>query len=107
MVRPWTHLASPLGPGSQDGRGFELADISNAMVRLYKEQFGRPTKASTHYAGRDILVATLEHSLTPAEHNMAAMGEVQRLRELRMFFQHAERGPVQDGDRGHHRAQGP
>jgi len=68
----------------------ELSEISNAMVRLYKEQFGRgPTKAATHYAGPDCLISTLEHSLTPAERNMAALGEHQRLRDVRLFFQHA------------------
>jgi uncharacterized protein YbcI len=64
--------------------------ISNEMVRIYKEQFGRgPTKARTDYAGPDAIVATLEDSLTPAERNMAAMGEHQRLRDVRMFFQYA------------------
>ena len=60
------------------------------MVRLYKELFGRgPTKARTNYAGSDTLVATIENSLTPAERNMIDLGEDQRVREIRMFFQHA------------------
>jgi len=60
------------------------------MVRLYKEQFGRgPTKARTHFAGPDTIVATLQDSLTPAERNLAALGENQRLRDVRMFFQYA------------------
>jgi uncharacterized protein YbcI len=67
-----------------------LMQISNEMVRIYKEQFGRgPTKARTDYAGPDVIVATLEESLTPAENNMAKMGEHQRLRDVRMFFQYA------------------
>jgi uncharacterized protein YbcI len=70
--------------------GVLLSRISNAMVGLYKEQFGRgPTKTWTHYAGPDCIIATLEHSLTPAERNMAALGEHQRLRDVRLFFQHA------------------
>jgi uncharacterized protein YbcI len=74
---------------SGGGRGVEAADLSNAMVKLYKEQFGRgPTKTHTHYAGEDILITTLEDSLTPAERKMAEMGEHQRLRDIRMFFQH-------------------
>jgi uncharacterized protein YbcI len=78
------------GPGDLDHRGVELARVSNAMVGLYKEQFGRgPTKTMTHYAGPDCLVSTLENSLTPAERNMAALGEHQRLRDVRLFFQHA------------------
>ena len=72
-----------------DGQSVQMA-ISNAMVRLYKEQFGRgPTKARTNFAGSDVLISTLEDSLTPAERNMAAMGEHQRLRDTRMFFQYA------------------
>ena len=64
--------------------------VSNAMVRIYKIQFGRgPTKARTNFAGPDTLVCTLEDTLTPAERNMARMGEHQRLRDVRLFFQHA------------------
>ena len=71
-------------------RGAALASISNEMVRLYKENFGRgPTKASTKWAGGDILVTTLEDTLTPAERKMVEMGEHQRLRDTRMFFQYA------------------
>jgi uncharacterized protein YbcI len=72
-----------------EGQSVGLA-VSNAMVRLYKEQFGRgPTKAATHYAGPDCLISTLENSLTPAERTMVALGEHQRLRDVRLFFQHA------------------
>jgi uncharacterized protein YbcI len=67
-----------------------LLDVSNEMVRLYKEQFGRgPTKARTDWAGPDLLVCTLRESFTPAERNLARMGEHQRLRDVRTFFQHA------------------
>src|SRR5436305_3572755 len=64
--------------------------ISNEMVRLYKEQFGRgPTKARTNWAGPDALAVILEDTLTPAERSLVKMGEHQRLRDLRMFFQYA------------------
>ncbi len=67
-----------------------MLEISNAMVRLYKEAFGRgPTKARAQFAGQDILVVILESSLTVAERNLVAMGEHQRLREARLFFQYA------------------
>jgi uncharacterized protein YbcI len=66
------------------------AEISREMVRLYKEQFGRgPTKAKTDFAGPDVLVCTLEDSFTPAERRLAEMGEHQRLRDTRLYFQHA------------------
>lgn len=66
------------------------AEISREMVRLYKEQFGRgPTKARTEFAGPDIVICTLEHTLTPAEQSLVQMGEHQRLRDTRLYFQHA------------------
>jgi uncharacterized protein YbcI len=67
-----------------------LLEASNAMVKLYKEQFGRgPTQARAAWAGDDMLVVTLEDTLTPAERNLVNMGEHGRLRETRMFFQYA------------------
>ena len=76
--------------GHSDRQGLELQEVTNAMVRLYKELFGRgPTKARSHYAGPDTLLATIENSLTAAERNLVALDEHQRVREVRMFFQHA------------------
>jgi uncharacterized protein YbcI len=73
-----------------DGQPSPRADIFREMVRLYKEQFGRgPTKARTEFAGPDIVVCTLEDNFTPAERRLAEMGEHQRLRDTRLYFQHA------------------
>jgi uncharacterized protein YbcI len=73
-----------------DHRQSVLSEISKEMVRLYKEQFGRgPTKARTNFAGPDIVISTLEESFTPAEQKLADMGEHQRLRDTRLYFQHA------------------
>ena len=67
-----------------------MLELANAMVRLYKEAFGRgPTKARALMAGPDTLVVMLENSLTVAERNMVRLGEHERLRESRLFFQHA------------------
>jgi uncharacterized protein YbcI len=67
-----------------------LSEISREMVRLYKEQFGRgPTRARTNFAGPDIVVCTLEDTYTPAEARLVEMGEDQRLRDLRLYFQYA------------------
>jgi uncharacterized protein YbcI len=65
-----------------------LQDVSNAMVALHKEQFGRgPTKAQSHLAGADALLCVMEDALLPAERKMVEMGEQQRVRDTRMFFQ--------------------
>lgn len=70
--------------------GSVLQEISFELGRLYKEQFGRgPTKVRTNWAGPDMVVCVLEDTLTPAEKNLVRMGEHERLRETRLFFQHA------------------
>jgi uncharacterized protein YbcI len=67
-----------------------LSQISNEMVRIYKDQFGRgPTTARAAWCGDDILTVILEDTFTPAERNLVKMGEHERLRETRMFFQYA------------------
>jgi uncharacterized protein YbcI len=67
-----------------------LMEVSNAMVRLYKEYFGRgPTAARASWGGENLLTVVLEGTLSPVERNMVKLGEHQRLRETRMFFQYA------------------
>lgn len=83
-----------LDPQRQDGSEFESlrAEISREMVRLYKELFGRgPTKARTEFAGPDIVICSLENTFTPAERSLADLGEHQRLRDTRLYFQYATR----------------
>jgi uncharacterized protein YbcI len=75
---------------ARDESGTMLSVMSNEMVALYKTQLGRgPTKARTDWAGADVLIVTLEDSLTPAEHRLVEIGEHARLRETRTFFQYA------------------
>jgi uncharacterized protein YbcI len=77
-------------PTQSEQRSNMTLEISNAMVSLYKKQFGRgPTKTRTRFCGDDMIVVILEDTLTPAERNMVKMGEHQRLRDLRMFFQYS------------------
>jgi uncharacterized protein YbcI len=76
----------------EDGQQSILADISREMVRVYKDQFGRgPTRARTQWAGTDVLITLLEDTLTPVERRLITMGEHQRVRDMRMFFQYASR----------------
>jgi uncharacterized protein YbcI len=76
-----------------DRRLSTLAEISREMVRIYKVQFGRgPTRARTAFAGPDLVVCTLEDTLTPVERKMADAGDHERLRDLRSYFQHITEG---------------
>src|SRR5829696_3043829 len=77
-------------PTPAETRSTILMEVSNVMVRLYKEHLGRgPTQARTQWAGSDALVVFLENTLTPAERSLVAMGQHQRLRDTRTFFQYA------------------
>lgn len=87
-----TDQPTPIAIDKTDDPGFESirAEISREMVRLYKELFGRgPTKARTEFAGPDVVICSLENTFTPAERSLAEMGEYQRLRDTRMYFQAA------------------
>jgi uncharacterized protein YbcI len=64
--------------------------ISNEMVRIYKEKFGRgPTKARTEWAGPDAIVVLLEETLTPIEQDLLRAGQERQLRDTRIFLQYA------------------
>jgi uncharacterized protein YbcI len=77
-------------PTVSERQGNVLLEVSNTMVRLYKDQFGRgPTSARTQWAGPDVLVCVLEDTFTPAERSLVKLGEHQRLRDTRVFFQYA------------------
>jgi uncharacterized protein YbcI len=67
---------------SETHRDSVLADVSNALVSLHKEQFGRgPTRAHSHFAGPDILVTVFEGALLPAEKALVEIGEPMRVLE--------------------------
>src|ERR671910_747307 len=84
------------GPAPErDGPENRMLALANALTRLYKELFGRgPTKVRAGFSGPDTVVVTLENTFTQAERNMVAMGEHQRLRDVRLFFQHSSEGEL-------------
>ena len=65
-----------------------MVAVSNALVALHKEQFGRgPTKARSHFAGPDALLCVMEDVLLPAERKLVALGQQTSVRETRSAFQ--------------------
>jgi uncharacterized protein YbcI len=70
--------------------GDRLAAISNAIVTLFAEYYGRgPTKAKT-YAFDNYLVTVLEDVLTTVERTLVERGEEDLVRKVRLTFQEAE-----------------
>jgi uncharacterized protein YbcI len=67
-----------------------LQDVSNALVKLHKEQFGRgPIHARSGFAGPDTLICVLHDVLLPAERKMVALGDHIGVRNARTAFQAA------------------
>jgi uncharacterized protein YbcI len=83
-------IQDPDEPRDDERGASVLMEISNTMVRLYKEQFGRgPSQVRTEWCGDSVITVILEETLTPAERNLVRLGEHQRLRDTRLFFQYA------------------
>jgi uncharacterized protein YbcI len=65
------------------------ARISNEMVRLHSEYYGRgPTKAKVYVDG-DLVAVVLEETFTPAEKTLIARGESEGIQDIRRRFQRA------------------
>ena len=70
------------------------AQISNAMVGLKKEFYGRgPTKAKT-YVNDNYVFCILEGGLTRNEETLLAAGEEKLVRDYRLRFQEVMAGPT-------------
>src|SRR3954462_7600718 len=79
--------ASAAGDGRPRG-GSLLAEISNAMVRIHKQHWGKgPTKARTIYA-EDIVLTRLDQIFTQAEATLVRAGREEEVRNMRIAFQH-------------------
>ena len=69
--------------------GARLADVSNAIVSIFSECYGRgPTKAKT-YMFDDYVVCVLEDILTTVESTLVKNGEEDLVRRVRLTFQEA------------------
>src|SRR3954447_26773037 len=68
-----------------------LADISNAMVRLYKEHFGKgPTRVRSYYQG-DVVTCVLRDGYTRADLTLIGAGRAELVTRQRHELQLAIR----------------
>ena len=67
--------------------GEQLAAISNAIVQIYSECYGRgPTKAKS-FAFEDFVLCVMEDILTTVESTLVDNGQEQLVRAVRLRFQ--------------------
>jgi uncharacterized protein YbcI len=75
--------------GVEEASGERLAAISNAVVRIFSECYGRgPTKAKS-YLFDNYVVCVLEDILTTVERTLVEKGEEELVRKVRLTFQEA------------------
>ena len=76
-----------MGEGDRSSLGEMRATISNEIVRLQAEYYGKgPTRAKT-YIVEDLVVVVLEESFTRAEKTLAERGERDAIEHIRRRFQ--------------------
>jgi uncharacterized protein YbcI len=88
-----TESVSAIGDYAEEpaGRGDLLLALSNAIVRLYKENFGKgPTKARAYYHG-DVVTCVLRDGFTRAEGTLVEAGHAESVLEGRQKLQEAVR----------------
>lgn len=74
----------------QDAHGQRMAAVSNAIVGIFSECYGRgPTKAKS-YAFDDYVVCVLEDILTTVERTLVNNGQEDLVRHVRLTFQEIE-----------------
>jgi uncharacterized protein YbcI len=74
----------------QQRGGSDLATVSNGIVQLLRETYGRgPTKAKS-YLNDNILLVVLEDILTTVEKTLLDDGKEDLVREVRLTYQSAE-----------------
>jgi uncharacterized protein YbcI len=78
----------------RDERGRVLLDLSNTVVRIHKEFYGKgPTKARSHLS-HDLLTVILEGGFTRGEQTLLAHGHEEEVIQARAAMQEAVRGQL-------------
>jgi uncharacterized protein YbcI len=77
-------------PEGRDRLGDELAEITNGIVRLFSEYYGRgPTRAKSYLLEGRYVVTVVRDTLTTVERTLAETGHVDLVRQVRLTFQEA------------------
>jgi uncharacterized protein YbcI len=70
--------------------GEALAEVTNGIVRLFSEYYGRgPTRAKSYMLDDRYLVTVLRDTLTTVERTLAENGHTELVRSVRMTFEGA------------------
>jgi len=77
---------------SVTSHGEQLAAVTNGIVQLFREYYGRgPTKAKSFLLDGYIVVCVLEDTMTTVEQTLVKNGNSDLVRQVRLTFQEAMR----------------
>jgi uncharacterized protein YbcI len=76
--------------GLEARHGEELAEITNNIVRLFSEYYGRgPTRAKSYLLEDRYVVTVLRDTMTTVERTLGERGHADLIRRVRLTFQEA------------------
>jgi uncharacterized protein YbcI len=77
-------------PDAVERQGEQLAAVTNGIVKLFSEYYGRgPDKAKSYILDDRIVVCVLENTMTTVEQTLVKNGHSHMVREVRVTFQEA------------------
>lgn len=77
-------------PDAESRAGDQLAAVTNGIVKLFHDYYGRgPTKAKSYVLDDRILICVLEETMTRVETTLVENGHGNKVREVRLTFQEA------------------
>jgi uncharacterized protein YbcI len=68
-----------------------LADVTNAIVRLHRQLYGKGPTRSKSFLLDDVLVCVMRDVLTTVERTLVEAGEHSKVRDTRFAFEEATR----------------
>ena len=78
------------GSDSVNRYGEQMAAVTNGIVQLFSEYYGRgPTKAKSYLLDERIVVCVLENTMTTFEQTLVKNGNKDMVRQVRLTFQEA------------------
>lgn len=73
--------------GSERETGSPLVELSNAMVALHRENFGRGPAAARAFVNEDVAVCLLTDIYTKVERTLIGAGRLEHVRATRLLHQ--------------------
>jgi uncharacterized protein YbcI len=79
---------TPTTSDSDTRHGEQLAAVTNGIVQLFREFYGRgPNKAKSFLLDERIVVCVLEDTMTTVEQTLVKNGDTDMVRQVRLRFQ--------------------